>query len=143
MKYVVATEWDEFHTEKYDGTVDVFTDQEIAWREADAKNEFGWIPGHGRVRPGRRVMIDKAKYDEIARVILNAQNNTQARPAVATAQALIAIATIFLEEAVNHDGCVRADDGDPRGHLHDGMTGRWIWPDEVGKGLYDESPTGA
>jgi len=88
-------------------------------------------------------MIDKPRYDEISRVILNAQNNAQARPAVATAQALIAIATIFLEEAVDHDECVRAEDGDPRGHLHEGATGRWIWPDEAGKDLYTDSPTGA
>ena len=33
-----------------------------------------------------------------------------------------------------HQLCVRVPDGE---------TGYWLFPDDVGKGLYDESPTGA
>lgn len=44
---------------------------------------------------------------------------------------------------MDHSECVAAGEGNARGHTHEGETGWWIWPDEVGKGLYDDSPTGA
>lgn len=44
---------------------------------------------------------------------------------------------------MDHSECVPAKESNPRGHLHEGETGWWIWPDEVGKGLYEDSPTGA
>jgi hypothetical protein len=43
----------------------------------------------------------------------------------------------------DHGQCVPAGEGSARSHTHEGKTGAWIFPDEVGKGLYDESPTGA
>jgi len=47
------------------------------------------------------------------------------------------------EVSMDHSDCVPAEEGNPRGHTHERMPGRWLWPGEVGKGLYDESPTGA
>jgi len=44
---------------------------------------------------------------------------------------------------VDHSECVPADRFNARGHVHEGETGMWIWPDETGKGLYEDSPTGA
>lgn len=45
--------------------------------------------------------------------------------------------------SVDHSECVAAEPANSRGHIHEGETGWWVWPDEVGKGLYDDSPTGA
>ena len=44
---------------------------------------------------------------------------------------------------MDHSECVRASLGDPRAHVHEGEPGLWLFPAEVGQGLYDESPTGA
>jgi hypothetical protein len=44
---------------------------------------------------------------------------------------------------MDHSECVPAGKGNSRGHVHEGETGMWIWPVEVGKGLYEDSPTGA
>ena len=44
---------------------------------------------------------------------------------------------------MNHTQCVKADRGNARAHTHEGERGLWLFPGEVGKGLYDDSPTGA
>jgi hypothetical protein len=44
---------------------------------------------------------------------------------------------------VDHSECVAAEPSNPRGHIHEGKPGWWLWPDEVGKDLYAGSPTGA
>ena len=44
---------------------------------------------------------------------------------------------------LDHSECVPAGEFNPRGHIQEGQPGWWIWPDEQGNGLYDESPTGA
>jgi len=44
---------------------------------------------------------------------------------------------------VDHSECVEATEFNARAHTHEGQTGFWLWPDEVGKGLYEDSPTGA
>lgn len=46
-------------------------------------------------------------------------------------------------ESMDHSECVPAERTNPRGHLHEGKPGWWLWPDEVGKDLYAGSPTGA
>lgn len=62
-----------------------------------------------------------------------------ARPRVTRAEIEETIGGTVLD----HSECVPADEHNPRGHTHEGKTGWWLWPDEVGKGLYDDSPTGA
>jgi hypothetical protein len=47
------------------------------------------------------------------------------------------------QPVIDHSTCIPAGTGNARAHNHEGATGRWIWPGEQGKGLYDESPTGA
>lgn len=44
---------------------------------------------------------------------------------------------------LDHSECVPATEFNARAHIHEGQQGWWLWPDEVGKSLYDDSPTGA
>lgn len=51
-------------------------------------------------------------------------------------------------DAIDHSRCVPAGEGNARAHNHEGVTGRWLFPDDLKpdgtpKGLYDDSPTGA
>lgn len=62
-----------------------------------------------------------------------------ARPRVTRAEIEETIGGTVLD----HSECVPAEQSNPRGHIHEGQEGWWLWPDEVGKGLYDDSPTGA
>jgi hypothetical protein len=46
-------------------------------------------------------------------------------------------------EGIDHSECVPAGQHSTRAHTHEGQPGKWLFPDEAGKGLYDDSPAGA
>lgn len=50
---------------------------------------------------------------------------------------------------MDHSECARVPDGETalRAHIHEGVTGYWLWPDDFNadgtrKGLYDDGPAG-